>query len=68
MHELNVKVTVCLPAVACDNTVDIMVQGATKALTIKTPLELGELECARLSQKGCLVHLCNTSDAKNKLD
>ncbi len=68
MHELNVKVTVCLPAVACDNTADISVPGATKALTIKTPPELGELECARLSQKGCLVHSCNMSDAKHQLD
>ncbi len=51
MHVLNVKVIVCLPAVACDNTADVSVQGATKALTIKTSPEMGELEYAKLSQK-----------------
>ncbi len=48
IQALNVKVIVCLPAVACDNTADISVQGATKAFSIKTPPELGALEYARL--------------------
>ncbi len=46
----NVKVYICFPAVACGNTADISVQGATKALPTKSSPELGELECARLLQ------------------